>query len=256
MTVTSDPLKAQFAARRWRRSSASPIEAGLRVTAPRARRRGHPHRGRGPTRTASSTAGWRWATGEWKFDHELGAPARRQGHHRARPRSPRATERSSARPPAARSASARARSRSRSGQKNAAMLRGTRASASWWAPTRVPRSAASTRRCTSRWSAGRRGLDAGGGDPRGHARLGGRDRPRGRSWAASSPGSWPTSSSRAATPRVRSVRQIEGRVLSGGRQVASAGTATLDSRPTPWPEARSPTRTEYRSTDVGPRLPR
>ena len=77
-----------------------------------------------------------------------------------------------------------------------------------------------------------------------------------RSWAASSPASWPTSSSRAATPRrsISDVRQIEA-VYLGGRQVASRGAATLDSRPTPWPESAIATRTEYRSTDVGPRLP-
>jgi len=38
--------------------------------------------------------------------------------------------------------------------------------------------------------------------------------------------------------------------------VVSRGHATLDARPTPWPESAIALRTEYRSTDVGPRRPR
>lgn len=51
------------------------------------------------------------------------------------------------------------------------------------------------------------------------------------------------------------VRQVEA-VYMNGRRVASRGHATLDERPTPWPESAVATRTEYRSTDVGPRLPK
>ncbi len=54
---------------------------------------------------------------------------------------------------------------------------------------------------------------------------------------------------------ISDVRQVEA-VFLGGRQVASRGHATLDARPTPWPDSAIALRTEYRSTDVGPRLPR
>ena len=54
---------------------------------------------------------------------------------------------------------------------------------------------------------------------------------------------------------ISDVRQVEA-VFLGGRQVASRGHATLDARPTPWPDSAIAFRTEYRSTDVGPRLPR
>jgi hypothetical protein len=51
------------------------------------------------------------------------------------------------------------------------------------------------------------------------------------------------------------VRQVEA-VFLGGRQVVRRGHATLDARPTPWPEDAIAFRTEYRSTAVGPLLPR
>ena len=54
---------------------------------------------------------------------------------------------------------------------------------------------------------------------------------------------------------ISDVRQVEA-VYLNGRRVASRGHATLDERPTPWPESAIATRTEYRSTDVGPRLPK
>ena len=54
---------------------------------------------------------------------------------------------------------------------------------------------------------------------------------------------------------VSDVRQVQA-VFLGGRQVATGGYATLDSRLTPWPEEQIATRTVYRSTDVGPRLRR
>ena len=54
---------------------------------------------------------------------------------------------------------------------------------------------------------------------------------------------------------ISDVRQVEA-VFLGGRPVVSRGHATLDARPTPWPESAIALRTEYRSTDVGPRLPR
>jgi hypothetical protein len=54
---------------------------------------------------------------------------------------------------------------------------------------------------------------------------------------------------------ISDVRQAEAVFLSGC-QVVSGGHATLDVRPTPWPEDQIATRTVYRSTDVGPRLPR
>ena len=54
---------------------------------------------------------------------------------------------------------------------------------------------------------------------------------------------------------ISDVRQVEA-VFLGGRQVVSRGHATLDGRPTPWPENAIAFRTEYRSTDVGARLPR
>jgi imidazolonepropionase-like amidohydrolase len=52
---------------------------------------------------------------------------------------------------------------------------------------------------------------------------------------------------------ISDVRQVE-EVFLGGRQVAARGQATLDARPTPWPEEQIAQRTAYRSTDVGPRL--
>ena len=54
---------------------------------------------------------------------------------------------------------------------------------------------------------------------------------------------------------ISDVRQIEA-VYLGGRLVATRGHATLDARPTPWPEEQIAQRTTYRSTDVGPRLAR
>jgi imidazolonepropionase-like amidohydrolase len=54
---------------------------------------------------------------------------------------------------------------------------------------------------------------------------------------------------------ISDVRQVEA-VYLNGRRVASRGHATLDERPTPWPESAIATRTAYRSTDVGPRLPK
>jgi len=54
---------------------------------------------------------------------------------------------------------------------------------------------------------------------------------------------------------ISDVRQVQA-VFLGGRQVASGGHATLDARPSPWPEDQIATRSVYRSTDVGPRLPR
>jgi imidazolonepropionase-like amidohydrolase len=54
---------------------------------------------------------------------------------------------------------------------------------------------------------------------------------------------------------ISDVRQVEA-VFLGGRPVVSRGQATLDARPTPWPDEAIAFRTEYRSTDVGPRLPR
>lgn len=54
---------------------------------------------------------------------------------------------------------------------------------------------------------------------------------------------------------ISAVRQVQA-VFLGGRQVASEGHATLDARPTPWPEDQIAKRTVYRSTDVGPRPPR
>jgi cytosine/adenosine deaminase-related metal-dependent hydrolase len=54
---------------------------------------------------------------------------------------------------------------------------------------------------------------------------------------------------------ISAVRQVEA-VFLGGRQVVSGGHATLDARPTPWPEDAIAFRTEYRSTEVGRRLPR
>jgi len=54
---------------------------------------------------------------------------------------------------------------------------------------------------------------------------------------------------------ISDVRQVEA-VFLGGRRVVSRGNATLDARPTPWPDSAIALRTEYRSTDVGPRPPR
>jgi imidazolonepropionase-like amidohydrolase len=54
---------------------------------------------------------------------------------------------------------------------------------------------------------------------------------------------------------ISDVRQVEA-VFLGGRPVVSRGHTTLDARPTPWPDNAIALRTEYRSTDVGPRLPR
>jgi imidazolonepropionase-like amidohydrolase len=54
---------------------------------------------------------------------------------------------------------------------------------------------------------------------------------------------------------ISDVRQVEA-VFLGGRPVVRRGQATLDARPTPWPDEAIAFRTEYRSTDVGPRLPR
>jgi imidazolonepropionase-like amidohydrolase len=55
--------------------------------------------------------------------------------------------------------------------------------------------------------------------------------------------------------QISDVRQVEV-VFLGGRQVARAGHAALDARPTPWPVDQIAERTVYRSTDAGPRLPR
>jgi len=52
---------------------------------------------------------------------------------------------------------------------------------------------------------------------------------------------------------ISDVRQVEA-VYLGGHQVARAGNATLDARPTPWPEDQVAERTLYRSTDAGPRV--
>jgi imidazolonepropionase-like amidohydrolase len=54
---------------------------------------------------------------------------------------------------------------------------------------------------------------------------------------------------------ISDVRQVEA-VFLGGRQVAHRGSATLDARPTPWPADQIAERTSYRSTDAGPRVPR
>ena len=254
MTVTSDPLKAQFTREEVAAIVGVANAAGLRVTA-------HARGVDGIRVAAEANAHgiehcrMEVGAGEWKFDHELARQLADKGIFAAPTlaASYRAFQRQAAggkvgiRPGAIPFPTARRTRR----------CCARRASASWSAPTPAPRCAVSTRRCTWRWR-------------RWWARAGRRWRPstRARSarpppsasrrrWAASSPASWPISSSRAATPpgSISDVRQVEA-VFLGGRQVASGGKATLDARPTPWPEDAIAPRTEYRSTDVGPRLPR
>ena len=254
MTVTSDPLKAQFSREEMTAIVGIANQAGLRVTA-------HARGVEGIRIAAEANAHgiehcrMEVGTGEWKFDHELARQLADKGITAA--------------PTLA--ASYRAFQRQAAGgkvgiragaipfpirQKNAAMLRdaGIRVVVGTDAGASLCRFDEAVHvEMEALVGAGWTPVEAIHAGTLGSAAAIGLEKELG----SLEPGKLADIVIARGNPArsISDVRQIEA-VYLGGRQVASRGAATLDSRPTPWPESAIATRTEYRSTDVGPRLPR
>jgi len=254
MTVTSDPLKAQFSREEMTAIVGIANQAGLRVTA-------HARGVEGIRIAAEANAHgiehcrMEVGTGEWKFDHELARQLADKGITAA--------------PTLA--ASYRAFQRQAAGgkvgiragaipfpirQKNAAMLRdaGIRVVVGTDAGASLCRFDEAVHvEMEALVGAGWTPVEAIHAGTLGSAAAIGLEKELG----SLEPGKLADIVIARGNPArsISDVRQIEA-VYLGGRQVASRGAATLDARPTPWPDSAIATRTEYRSTDVGPRFGR